>query len=52
MGRNKLVANERMTYVIGFKVPNELLEKIKNACETTGETPGQFCRSVVMNYIK
>ncbi len=52
MGRKKLPDSEKMTYVVGFKVSNELLEKIKNACEKTGETPGTYCRSIVETYIK
>ena len=52
MGRRKLPDNEKMHYTVGFKVKDELLEKIKNACEETGETPGTYCRSIVETYIK
>ena len=47
MGRRKLPVGEKLNYTVGFKVNDELLEKIKNACEKTGETPGTYCRSFI-----
>jgi len=52
MGRKRLSDDEKMTYVIGFKVRDELLEKINARCAITGETPGQWCRSVIEAHIK